>query len=256
MSSLTDANWKAMYKKLKNYKRQNGHCNVRYTFERDPPLGFWVHNQRRAGKNGTLLDFRYHVTWRCTDSVNRRAKLDKIGFQWHVHTPRNHQGVAIQRKRKREYCLVIHWLIRNAERGWDDIQDFSSNEDHPESCGQGRRNRPMMRSHARPQTASTTESDEDHENKCLEVDLDEGEMARKLSLFFCNGCQKTHSIEHRWSNMLLVVLTIADPNIQRRHPAQPNLMILFPMPITFWILLKDHTWLRNPHIGLPMEDKW
>jgi hypothetical protein len=47
-----------MYRKLESFKNKYGHCNVRYNYEPDPPLGYWVHNQRRAGKKNTLSEFR------------------------------------------------------------------------------------------------------------------------------------------------------------------------------------------------------
>ena len=70
--------WKIMFEKLKDYKREHGDCLVPVNYDKDKSLGRWVKRQRQNKRNGTLL-------------AERRAKLDSIGFVWNVVEYRRQQ---------------------------------------------------------------------------------------------------------------------------------------------------------------------
>jgi hypothetical protein len=49
-----DNSWEAMFKRLEEFKEQQGHCHVRLKYEEDPQLGRWVHRQRQTYREGRL----------------------------------------------------------------------------------------------------------------------------------------------------------------------------------------------------------
>ncbi|CAB9511618.1 helicase [Seminavis robusta] len=62
--------WDSQFSALSKFKDEHGHTRVPcrgYLENRE--LGIWVHNQRRRNKEGTLR-------------LDRKGKLDKIGFTW------------------------------------------------------------------------------------------------------------------------------------------------------------------------------
>ena len=61
-----DMQWKSMFGKLEQYKREHNHCNVPRS---EKSLGGWVDRQRTAFKENTLSD-------------ERIAMLDSAGFVW------------------------------------------------------------------------------------------------------------------------------------------------------------------------------
>lgn len=61
--------WEERFQTLVEYKQTHGHCRVPQSYRRDPPLGVWVHSQRRGKKAGALNE-------------ERRQRLSEIGFEW------------------------------------------------------------------------------------------------------------------------------------------------------------------------------
>ena len=67
--------WQIRYDELVAFKQQYGHCNVPYSFAKNPALGFWVNNQRtfyrlfRQGKPSSM-------------TTERQAALENIEFEW------------------------------------------------------------------------------------------------------------------------------------------------------------------------------
>lgn len=64
--SKIDAAWLENYQKLVEYKERSGHCHVP---SKDPILGGWVRNQRKANNKNEIRK-------------DRKRKLNKIGFDW------------------------------------------------------------------------------------------------------------------------------------------------------------------------------
>jgi hypothetical protein len=64
--------WNKFFTSLQAYKAQYNHCNVPIGFAANPPLGLWVRRQRVVYKAGTL-------------NVERKAKLNSLGFAWQLH---------------------------------------------------------------------------------------------------------------------------------------------------------------------------
>ena len=65
--------WDHMFDKLVAYKAVYGHCKVPQHWKDDPRFGKWVNTQRTAFKRGKL-------------SIERRDKLESIGFVWNTKT--------------------------------------------------------------------------------------------------------------------------------------------------------------------------
>jgi hypothetical protein len=67
-----DAAWEIRFAELKRYRDEYGHCNVPFSWSENPQLGSWVVTQRMFQKEGRL-------------SIQRKARLDMLGFSWHAH---------------------------------------------------------------------------------------------------------------------------------------------------------------------------
>eukprot|EP00899_Mesostigma_viride_P023048 jgi/Mesvir1/3928/Mv19867-RA.2 len=66
---LDDAGWEQMFADLLEFKAAHGHTMVKKKHEPHPALGYWVNEQRIAGRENRLSD-------------ERRARLDAVGFSW------------------------------------------------------------------------------------------------------------------------------------------------------------------------------
>jgi len=71
--------WDERYGELKRYKDKHGHCNVSRSWTESPRLSNWVHNQRSLGNRGQL-------------SLERKARLDALGFNWEPYTAQWEEG--------------------------------------------------------------------------------------------------------------------------------------------------------------------
>lgn len=74
-----DRLWRAMFKKLIQYKLQNGHCSVPHAYLAEPKLARWVKRQRFQ-----------HKKFECKDPTStmtavRIEELNSIGFVWQSH---------------------------------------------------------------------------------------------------------------------------------------------------------------------------
>ena len=65
----SSASWEKRFSELVRFKEEHGHCDVLATWSENPKLGNWVHTQRRAAKNGQLIE-------------ERRRRLEEIGFRF------------------------------------------------------------------------------------------------------------------------------------------------------------------------------
>ncbi|GFH61991.1 hypothetical protein CTEN210_18467 [Chaetoceros tenuissimus] len=67
--------WNERFEKLKEFKTQQGHCNVPHKYQLNKALGYWVNNQREQykllskGKKSSMTE-------------QRVKKLENIGFMW------------------------------------------------------------------------------------------------------------------------------------------------------------------------------
>lgn len=68
----TDMVWCSMLRRLADYKKKFGNCDVPSVWDSDPHLANWVANQRHRRKTGAL-------------SPERVKKLDELGFAWAVY---------------------------------------------------------------------------------------------------------------------------------------------------------------------------
>ena len=67
--TLRDNKWEAMFEKLDEFKKLNGHCIVPQNWAENPQLSNWVCVQRRTAASGKM-------------TREREKKLNKIGFIW------------------------------------------------------------------------------------------------------------------------------------------------------------------------------
>ena len=68
-SRSCDEKWDEMFRQLKEFKKEHGHCRVPYRYKKNPKLGTWVHNQRQVNRKGKL-------------APERKLRLDYLGFIW------------------------------------------------------------------------------------------------------------------------------------------------------------------------------
>ena len=64
-----DVVWDGMLQQLREFKKNQGHCNVPEKWGPNPSLANWVHSQRHRKNKGRL-------------AADRIRKLEKIGFLW------------------------------------------------------------------------------------------------------------------------------------------------------------------------------
>jgi hypothetical protein len=77
-ASTNESAWEEKLARLVAYKKAHGDCNVPYSWAEDPPLFNWVHLQQH---NKNKLD-RGEPSKGMTAA--RAAKLEALGFAWHV----------------------------------------------------------------------------------------------------------------------------------------------------------------------------
>jgi hypothetical protein len=74
-----EQNWDKMFKRLIEYKKQHGNCDVPQCYENDPPLGKWVHKQRALKKAIQKKKIKSKPEYE-----SRFQKLEKLGFNWEL----------------------------------------------------------------------------------------------------------------------------------------------------------------------------
>ncbi len=67
--SILESTWLERLEELRQFKKENGHCNVSKNFKENPILGRWVGTQRGNKKKGAL-------------DRERVKKLNTLGFKW------------------------------------------------------------------------------------------------------------------------------------------------------------------------------
>lgn len=78
--SVYGAMWQQNYESLKEFHKQNGHCNVPRATEQWKSLGHWVQNQRRKWKTGKL-------------QAHRVKLLQALNFEWDLRYHNYHLSV-------------------------------------------------------------------------------------------------------------------------------------------------------------------
>ena len=66
-----EAAWQEMYNRLVEYIDRKGDADVPQRYKKDPKLGTWVNNQRKAYREGKM-------------PLDRIEKLEAIGFRWNA----------------------------------------------------------------------------------------------------------------------------------------------------------------------------
>ena len=79
------SSWKAMFRRLRDFRETHGHCHVRLTEKEDPKLGRWVQRQRAAYKSGSL-------------PKEKAVLMESSGFLW--------DGRAASRERRYDCSLL------------------------------------------------------------------------------------------------------------------------------------------------------
>ncbi|GFH61995.1 hypothetical protein CTEN210_18471 [Chaetoceros tenuissimus] len=88
--------WNDRFEKLKEFKTQQGHCNVPREHEPIKSLGNWVHQQRTEYKL-MLEGAKSQMT------EERVEKLESLGFEWRILKKRRiaHKNATVKRLSKR-----------------------------------------------------------------------------------------------------------------------------------------------------------
>jgi hypothetical protein len=68
--------WGIRFEELKDYIRDNGHCNVSRSVGDNEKLGTWLHTQRKAYKLALRTDFKAGMT------KQRMKLLESVGVEW------------------------------------------------------------------------------------------------------------------------------------------------------------------------------
>lgn len=89
------AAWENKFLELCKFKDKNGHCNVPSGYLDNPRLATWITTQRSDYKDGRI-------------SLNRRERLEKIGFEWNTNESAWEKMYAtlIQFKKDMGHCNV------------------------------------------------------------------------------------------------------------------------------------------------------
>jgi len=75
-----DAQWEALYSRLRTYKKRHGDCNVPGIWKQDPSLRVWVQIQRKLKAKGQL-------------SPDRIRRLGALGFTWDTNRVQKWEGM-------------------------------------------------------------------------------------------------------------------------------------------------------------------
>jgi len=104
--------WEKYFGALVEYKNTSGNCNVPQDWQKNPPLGRWVGQQRFRRSTGKL-------------SAERIQRLNSIGFNWNTtHSSWEAMFSALSEYRQRfGNCRVPHeWRENAALGGWVSLQ--------------------------------------------------------------------------------------------------------------------------------------
>jgi hypothetical protein len=86
-----DKQWDMQYEQLVEFKRHNGLCMVPLTDKQEKVMGYWVSRQRSIYKNNKMR-------------VDRKNRLDEIGFAWTSWSKQYEKMVEF--KRKHGHCMM------------------------------------------------------------------------------------------------------------------------------------------------------
>ncbi|CAB9511620.1 helicase [Seminavis robusta] len=100
--------WEAQYDALVKCKEKHGDTRVPRDDPENKELGFWVNEQRRQKKNGSLLS-------------HRKAKLDELGFVWDFDDI--HEEAWLEKYEQLKWCYANPGVVfDSALRAWTILQ--------------------------------------------------------------------------------------------------------------------------------------
>jgi hypothetical protein len=102
LASSKNAVWEAQLAKLKMYTRRHDDCSVPWGWVEDPPLGVWVHNQRRQKKK---LD-RGEPSEKMTAARAAKVEVEVLGFAWEL------SPAALSKQYPKEECA---WSLGSSQ---------------------------------------------------------------------------------------------------------------------------------------------
>ena len=106
-STSKDERWEEMFRELKEFKKEHGHCNVPSKYEKNPKLGVWVNMQRMAKAEEKLIP-------------ERERRLEGKGFVWSVLDEQWEEMFRQLGEFKKEHghCRVPQQYKKNPKLGW------------------------------------------------------------------------------------------------------------------------------------------
>jgi hypothetical protein len=112
--------WNEKFEELKRFCKKSGHCNVPCAYKPNPKLGHWCRRQRTQYKKGKL-------------SVDRKDKLDSVGFTWFVLAYRQ-GGRFIPNMRAARAKAGTDFIRNRVEQQWVEslnrLVDFKETHGH------------------------------------------------------------------------------------------------------------------------------
>lgn len=96
--------WPQRFEELLEFKKENGHCNVPYSYKPNEALGLWVVYQRHQYR-------RKHEGKSSYINEERIEALDKLGFEWNLDNKFNKQwqerfDELVEFKKRHGHCNV------------------------------------------------------------------------------------------------------------------------------------------------------
>ena len=98
-----DKHWKEKFDRLKSYQQEYGDCLVSLSYNEDPELASWVHEQRKHYSSNQL-------------SRDRTDLLNSIGFVWRLRQNipsdekwQNQYKKVLEFKKKQGHCRIPRW---------------------------------------------------------------------------------------------------------------------------------------------------
>eukprot|EP00551_Chaetoceros_affinis_P010200 CAMPEP_0203675788 /NCGR_PEP_ID=MMETSP0090-20130426/22149_1 /ASSEMBLY_ACC=CAM_ASM_001088 /TAXON_ID=426623 /ORGANISM="Chaetoceros affinis, Strain CCMP159" /LENGTH=275 /DNA_ID=CAMNT_0050542117 /DNA_START=42 /DNA_END=866 /DNA_ORIENTATION=- len=109
--------WERMYRKLKDYKKKYGNCEVPTGWKEDTKLSAWIASLRKSHKR----KLRNKPFQHCFLTDARMKKLNEIGFTWSIkRSPKWDEMFEelVKFKDDHGHCLVPQRYEQNSSLGW------------------------------------------------------------------------------------------------------------------------------------------
>ena len=101
--------WNERLEQLKEYKAQNGHCNVSTIDEGNKALGGWV-NKQRVQYTLMLEGAKSHMT------QEKVRKLESIGFEWRLRKKRSAGKSATVKKHSKKSTASKNPTVKRSSK--------------------------------------------------------------------------------------------------------------------------------------------